>query len=218
MTYPEWHKEVVDLLSSERPDVKAEDLDPNGSYSAYKGGASPQQFVQAELPLKGAAPTSQPGPTSPTPPVLHPTNTPPLVGQKPIPPQPASRAWIGILLGVIFVVVIAAGAVGYSMYKTQQAETAASDKKTCQTNLQTIANAVQAYKVRSRSATYPTIADVSTEVGPNKLLSDLDSAPRCPSNPTNKYSVAPTSDGGFEVTCTDPSHGKWVDGTIVEAN
>src|SRR5689334_8915799 len=69
-----------------------------------------------------------------------------------------------------------------------------SEKKTCQTNMQTIANATQAYKVRTRSATYPTITDVATEVGSGNILEDLNFAPQCPEDPNNKYSVTPVGD------------------------
>src|SRR2546423_2290469 len=55
-----------------------------------------------------------------------------------------------------------------------------SEKKTCQTNQQTIANAVQAYKVRTRAATYPVIGNVVDEVGSGNKLEDLNFAPQCP--------------------------------------
>ena len=88
-----------------------------------------------------------------------------------------------------------------------------SEKKTCQTNMQTIANAVQAYKVRTRAAAYPTISDVSTQVGSGNQLEDLNFAPKCPENDTNTYSVAPVN-GGFQVYCTNAAHGKWENGKM----
>ena len=90
-----------------------------------------------------------------------------------------------------------------------------SEKKTCQTNMQTIANAVQAYKVRTRVASYPTIADVADEVGSGNILEDLNFAPQCPEDPANKYSVATVGDG-FKVTCTDANHGRWENGAIIQ--
>lgn len=90
-----------------------------------------------------------------------------------------------------------------------------SEKKTCQTNMQTIANATQAYKVRTRAANYPTITDVATEVGSGNILEDLNFAPQCPENATNKYSVTPVGDG-FEVQCTDANHGRWENGAIIQ--
>ena len=83
--------------------------------------------------------------------------------------------------------------------------------------MQTIANAVQAYKVRTRAPAYPNIADVSTQVGSAGQLSDLQFAPQCPSDPANKYSVATDANGGFVVTCTNAAHGKWQDGAIIQA-
>ena len=92
-----------------------------------------------------------------------------------------------------------------------------SEKKTCQTNMQTIANAVQAYKVRTRVASYPSIQDVSSQVGSSGLLSDLNFAPQCPESTTNVYTVTPDADptAGFTVSCTDAAHGKWQDGAII---
>jgi len=99
--------------------------------------------------------------------------------------------------------------------KAQSAEAdSAEQTKICQINMQTIANEMQAYKVRTRAATYPAIADISKEIGPGKILEDLDKAPECPESPNNIYSVQPTSDGGFRVICTDPKHGKWDDGQL----
>ena len=89
-----------------------------------------------------------------------------------------------------------------------------SEKKTCQTNMQTIANAVQAYKVRTRAAAYPTIADVSTQVGSGNQLEDLNFAPQCP-EAGNHYSVTPVGDG-FKVTCSDANHGRWENGAIIQ--
>jgi len=88
-----------------------------------------------------------------------------------------------------------------------------SEKKTCQTNMQTIANAVQAYKVRTRVANYPDITDVSTEVGSGNELEDLNFAPVCP-EAGNHYSVAHDANGGFKVSCSDAAHGFWQDGQI----
>lgn len=85
-----------------------------------------------------------------------------------------------------------------------------SEKKTCRANLQTIANAVQAHKVRLRATSYTTnFAD---------LTADLGSTPQCPSGGT--YSIVTsgtvkdengTTDisipsGGFGVQC-DKHHG-----------
>lgn len=88
-----------------------------------------------------------------------------------------------------------------------------SEKKTCQTNMQTIANAVQAYKVRTRASAYPSITDVADEVGSGNQLEDLNFAPKCPEDDANTYTVEPAGDG-FRVFCTDANHGKWENGAI----
>jgi len=90
-----------------------------------------------------------------------------------------------------------------------------SEKKTCQTNMQTIANAVQAYKVRTRVANYPAISDVADEVGSGNLLEDLNFAPKCPADDANTYEVQVAGDG-FRVQCTDASHGKWENGAVFQ--
>lgn len=90
-----------------------------------------------------------------------------------------------------------------------------SEKKTCQTNMQTVANATQAYKVRTRVSGYPTIADVATEVGSAGDLSDLNFEPKCPEDDANNYSVEPAGDG-FRVYCTEANHGKWENGAIFQ--
>jgi len=89
-----------------------------------------------------------------------------------------------------------------------------SEKKTCQTNMQTIANAVQAYKVRTRVASYPDIQDVSTECSSSGKLSDLNFAPVCP-EAGQHYTVTSLSDG-FKVSCSDAAHGYWQNGGIVQ--
>jgi type IV pilus assembly protein PilA len=90
-----------------------------------------------------------------------------------------------------------------------------SEKKTCQTNMQTIANAVQAYKVRTRVSGYPNITNVADEVGSAGLLSDLNFAPKCPEDDTNTYEVQTAGDG-FRVQCTEADHGKWENGGIFQ--
>ena len=89
-----------------------------------------------------------------------------------------------------------------------------ADIRTCQNNMQTIAMAVQAYKVRTRAKRYPLIADVATEVGPGRMLEDLAIVPKCPVDPANRYSVTPVGDS-FKVECSDKSHGRWEKGAIV---
>ena len=90
-----------------------------------------------------------------------------------------------------------------------------SEKKTCQTNQQTIANAVQAYKVRTRNA-YPTIADVASEVGSGNELEDLNFVPVCPEQGQHYSVTAIGNDAGFRVDCSDAAHGHWENGQIFQ--
>ena len=78
-----------------------------------------------------------------------------------------------------------------------------SQKKTCRANLQTIANAVQAAKIKAIAANYGTIitGGVTTT-----NLPDLQAVPICPTAGT--YSLANGSSGDnttFKVACTNHS-------------
>ena len=84
-----------------------------------------------------------------------------------------------------------------------------SERKTCRANLQTIANAVQAYRVKNRLADYSTIT-VAVLVGASL---DLQATPICPTNGT--YSLAGAGGAGspgatYSVKCTN--HGKFEPG------
>jgi prepilin-type N-terminal cleavage/methylation domain-containing protein len=80
-----------------------------------------------------------------------------------------------------------------------------SEKKTCRANLQTIANAVQAHKVRLRAPSYTTNF--------SDLTADLGSTPQCPSGGNYTIKVSGTvkdengttdltiPNGGFGVEC-----------------
>jgi type IV pilus assembly protein PilA len=78
-----------------------------------------------------------------------------------------------------------------------------SARKTCRANMQTIAHAEQAYRVKYRQGYSPTI-----DPG---LLPDLQAAPVCPSSGTYSVTVD-TPAGGFTVNCSDASHGSFVPG------
>lgn len=92
-----------------------------------------------------------------------------------------------------------------------------SEKKTCRANMQTIANAVQAHKVRLRATSYTTDFEALTE--------DLGAKPQCPSrgeytivtsgNVTDEEGSHPVPEGGFGVICnkgTDPKHNGYIPG------
>ena len=78
-----------------------------------------------------------------------------------------------------------------------------SQTKTCRANMQTIANAVQASRVKAASADYTAfVGSVSTTLEP-----DLNSVPICPLLGT--YSIANGSSGNattFKVRCTMTGH------------
>ena len=84
-----------------------------------------------------------------------------------------------------------------------------SEKKSCRANLQTISNAVQAAKVRTRAATYFTGTVNAAACGATGTLSDLQSAPICPNAGT--YSVADTP-GPYTVSCSLAAHGSFTPG------
>ena len=74
-----------------------------------------------------------------------------------------------------------------------------SEKKTCRANMQTIANAVQAARVRTRSATYfAGVVDAAAVAG---TLSDLQSVPKCPTAVANTYTVSATP-APYTITCS----------------
>jgi len=108
------------------------------------------------------------------------------------------------LLVVVLILAILM-AVALPLYLSAVAD---SEKKTCRANMQTVANAVQAYRVKTRnSAAVPTMA---------QLLPDLGAAPICPKSNTNTYTIALVGAGpSFNVTCPDnanTAHGSFEPG------
>lgn len=92
-----------------------------------------------------------------------------------------------------------------------------SEKKTCRANLRTIANAVQAARVREVAPNYAheiarnrEVIDVGTRTG---CLSDLFAVPVCPAG--GIYTVARGSSGTpetYQVQCSLPAHGTFEPG------
>lgn len=76
-----------------------------------------------------------------------------------------------------------------------------SEKQTCRSNMQTIANAEQAYKVRSTSHVYTADPADLTTPDPTTNLADLAAVPQCPKHGT----VAATYD--YTVDLDVPSSG-----------
>jgi type IV pilus assembly protein PilA len=96
-----------------------------------------------------------------------------------------------------------------------------SQLKTCRANMQTIANAVQAARVKGSLANYASFAGLVTVV----LEPDLQSVPICPNTGTyNVVIVGPVKDakgvdtvlpaGSFGVTCSAATHGGFIPGTM----
>ena len=82
-----------------------------------------------------------------------------------------------------------------------------SEVKTCRSNMQTIANAVQAYRVKNR--------DTSLIPATTDLIGDLGAVPICPKGGT--YTIASAGSGqGFSVSCNATSgttaHGTYTPG------
>ncbi|HZT42773.1 MAG TPA: type II secretion system protein, partial [Chthonomonadaceae bacterium] len=121
------------------------------------------------------------------------------------------------LLVVVLILAILM-AVALPLYLSAVAD---SQKKTCRANMQTIANAVQAARVKNVSANYNSFAGaVSTTLEP-----DLQSVPICPNGGT--YSVITTGTcndangnsvtipaNSFGVTCTFSTHGGFIPGAM----
>jgi len=87
-----------------------------------------------------------------------------------------------------------------------------SQKKTCRANMQTIANAVQAARVKGNLADYSTLIAGGVTTG---VLPDLNAVPVCPS--AGAYTLADgASPGGspttFMVQCSAAGHGTFQPG------
>jgi type IV pilus assembly protein PilA len=78
-----------------------------------------------------------------------------------------------------------------------------SEKKTCRANMQTIANAEQAYKVSSAGHLY------TATIG---NLPDLQAVPKCPSNGNYTVTLDSPAVGQFTVKCDAAGHGTFTPG------
>ena len=124
----------------------------------------------------------------------------------------ASRNRKGFTLIELLVVVLILAilmAVALPLYLSAVAD---SQKKTCRANMQTIANAVQAARVKSGAADFSGfIGAVTTTLEP-----DLQAVPTCPVAGNTAYAIAAgTTSTSFKVTCssTGPNaHGSFEPG------
>ena len=90
-----------------------------------------------------------------------------------------------------------------------------SERVSCRANMQTIGNAIQAYRVRTRTAGLTagafTLAAITNLQG-----CDLDAAPQCPRTGANNYSFTAPDALPVTVTCPNSSgtlaHGTWTMG------
>ena len=89
--------------------------------------------------------------------------------------------------------------------------------KTCQANMQTIANAVQAAHIKSGSVTYTAIDPVDQAAcNPTTgSLPDLQNVPTCPNG--GHYKVAPSDTTGFVVSCDSGKDGSYTPGKLTPA-
>jgi type IV pilus assembly protein PilA len=105
------------------------------------------------------------------------------------------------LLVVVLILAILM-AVALPLYLSAVAD---SELKTCRSNMQTIANAEQAYRVKWRASTYPTNMTL--------LLPDLQTLPVCPTTSTMTYSIAVAGTPPiFTITCSNTGHGSFTPG------
>ena len=121
------------------------------------------------------------------------------------------------LLVVVLILAILM-AVALPLYLSAVAD---SQKKTCRANMQTIANAVQAARVKNVSANYNAFAGAVTTANEP----DLQSVPICPNG--GSYSILTTGScndangtataipaSSFGVTCSSTGHGGFIPGAM----
>ena len=121
------------------------------------------------------------------------------------------------LVELLVVVLILATlmAVALPLYLSSVAD---SSKKTCRANMQSIANAAQAWKVKNRAADF-------TTVSMSALTPDLGAVPTCPDN--GSYTIVTTGQvndeggtgkdipaGSLGITCSIPAHNGFIPGVM----
>ena len=117
------------------------------------------------------------------------------------------RGFTLIELLVVVLILAVLMAVSIPLYLSAVAD---SQKKTCRANMQTIANAVQAARVKN-----PNLQDYSTFVGAvsTTLEADLSSVPVCPL--AGAYTIENGNSGNattYRVKCTATGHGTFQPG------
>jgi type IV pilus assembly protein PilA len=134
-------------------------------------------------------------------------------------PKPRSnrRGFTLIELLVVVLILSILMAVALPLYLSAVSD---AQRKTCRANMQTIANAAQAARVRTASADYTSIIshssaaiDISAADSAAGSLTDLNAIPVCPSAGT--YTLANGNTGNattFKVQCTATGHGTFQPG------
>jgi len=124
----------------------------------------------------------------------------------------ARRGFTLIELLVVVLILAILMAVALPLYLSAVKD---SETKTCRSNLQTIANAVHAARVKARASDYSgfVTSDLSADIGkfPDLASSSTSKGPQCPTRGT--YSVETTTGGGFVVKCSVSEHGTFEPGT-----
>lgn len=81
-----------------------------------------------------------------------------------------------------------------------------SEESSCKTNMDSIAAAVQANRVKTGGAYWSGTVD-SAAAATDGPLADLHNAvPQCPGGPGDLYSVSSDGAGGFIIRCSNPKH------------
>lgn len=123
-----------------------------------------------------------------------------------MPYQRARRRWGFTLVEILIVVLIIAILLSVAMPLFVSAVDD-SETKTCRANQQSIANAVQAKRVKDRAPDYS--ASISGGLG---ALPDLSGA-TCPQGGVYSISTGSSGDAGsYKVMCSIPSHGSFEPG------
>lgn len=135
------------------------------------------------------------------------------------------------LLVVVLILAILM-AVALPLYLSAVAD---SQLKTCRANMQTIASAVQAARVKAVAADYSTWTGAGTGIKVSALISggnlaDLTAAPTCPISGNDAYSVVKPATsladgyggtvavpaGSFGVVCGTAAHGGFIPGAMAK--
>jgi type IV pilus assembly protein PilA len=115
------------------------------------------------------------------------------------------RNYRGFTLVELLVVVLILGVLMAVALPLYLSAVTSAETKTCRANMETIAGAVQAYRVRNQSATLASVAALA--VTPTNF-GDLQGTPKCPNSGTYTLS-ADTPNNGIIVTCSATGHGTY---------